>query len=78
MAQTASDGQTQEEKAEASQDHVREWVDGDPQGVHIFVEDVGGKEGQQREAEEEAEVGVEDKLVGFLGAMDEVVMRSIE
>jgi hypothetical protein len=73
MAQTASDGQTQEEKAEASQDHGRD-VDGDRERVHIFDEDVGGGEGQQREAEEKAKVGIEDKLVSLIGAMDEVVM----
>lgn len=73
VAQTASDGQTQKEKAETSQDHGSD-IDGDREGVHLFFEDVGGEEGQQREAEEEAEVGVEDKLVGLIGAMDEVVM----
>ena len=73
VAQTASDGQTQEEKAEAGNDHGRD-VDGDRERVHLLFEDVGGEEGQKRETEEEAEVGVEDKVVGLFGAVDEVVV----
>ena len=73
VAQTAADGQTQEEKTEASDDHGGD-VDGDREGVHLLVEDVGREEGQQRQAEEEAQVGVEDQLVGLFGAVDEVVM----
>jgi hypothetical protein len=73
VAQTATDGQAQEEEAEAGQDHRRD-VDGDRKGVHLLFEDIGGKEGEQREAEEEAEVGVEDTFVGLFGAMDQVVV----
>ena len=73
VAETATDGQTQEEKAEPCHDHGRD-VDGNREGVHLLVEDIGGEEGEQREAEEETEVGVEDTLVGLLGAVDEVVM----
>ncbi len=73
MAQAAADGQAQEEEAEAGQDHGRD-VDGDREGVHLLFEDIGGKEGEQREAEEEAEVGVEDTLIGLFGAVDEVVV----
>ncbi len=73
VAQTAADGKAQEEEAEAGQDHGRD-VDGDREGVHLLFEDIGGKEGEQREAEEEAEVGVEDTLVGLFGAVDEVVV----
>jgi hypothetical protein len=73
VAQAAADGQTQEKKAEASQDHGRD-VDGDREGVHLLFEDIGGKEGEQRQAEEEAEIGVEDTLVGLFGSVDEVVM----
>jgi hypothetical protein len=73
VAQAAADGQAQEEKAEAGQDHGGD-VDGDREGVHLFFEDVGGEEREQREAEKEAEVGVEDTLVSLFGAVDEVVM----
>ena len=60
-------------KAEAGQNHGRD-VDGDRKGVHLLFEDVGGEEGEQREAEEEAEVGVEDAIVGFFGAVDEMMV----
>jgi hypothetical protein len=73
VTQTAADGQAQEEEAEAGQDHGRD-VDGYREGVHLLFEDVGGKEGEQGKTEEEAEVGVEDALVGLFGAVDEVVM----
>jgi hypothetical protein len=73
VAQAAADGQPKKEKAEAGQDHGGD-VDGDGEGVHLLFEDVGGKEREQREAEEEAEVGVEDTLVSLFGAVDEVVM----
>ena len=66
VAEPAADGQTQEKKAEAGQDHGRD-VDGDREGVHLLVENIGGEERQQREAEEEAKIGVEDTVVGFLG-----------
>ena len=59
MAQAAADGQAQEQEAEACHDHGGD-VEGDREGVHLLFEDVGGEEGKQREAEEEAEVGVED------------------
>jgi hypothetical protein len=73
VAQTAADRQTQEEEAEAGQNHRRD-VDGDRKGVHLLFKDIRGKEGEQREAEEEAEVGVEDTFVGLFGAMDQVVV----
>jgi hypothetical protein len=73
MAQTAGDGEAQEEKAEAGKDH-RGDIDGDREGVHLLFQDIGGEEGQEGEAEEEAKVGVEDEVVGLLGAMDEMVM----
>jgi len=73
VAQAAADSQAQEEKAETGQDHGGD-VDGDREGVHLFFEDVGGEERKQREAEEEAEVGVQDTLVSLFGAVDEVVM----
>src|SRR5258708_6648087 len=73
VAQAAADGEAQEKEAEAGQDH-RGDVDGDREGVHLLFEDVGGEEGEEREAEEETEVGVEDALVGLFGAVDEVVM----
>jgi hypothetical protein len=73
MAQAAADGQAKEEEAEAGQDHGRD-VDGDRERVHLLFEDIGGEEGEQRETEEEAEVGVEDALVGLFGAVDEVVV----
>jgi hypothetical protein len=73
MAQAAADREAQEEEAEAGQDHGRD-VDGDREGVHLLFEDIGGKKREQREAEEEAEVGVEDELVGLFGAVDEVVV----
>src|SRR6266576_6473436 len=37
VTQTAADGQTQKEKAEAGQDHGRD-VDGDREGVHLLFE----------------------------------------
>ena len=73
VAQTAADGQAQEKKAEARDDH-RSDIEGDREGVHLLVQDIRGEKGQQREAEEKAEVGVEDELVGLVGAVDEVVM----
>ena len=73
MAQTASDGQTQKEKAEAGNDHGRD-VNGNRERIQLLFEDIGGKERKKRETEEEAQVGVEDKVVGLLGAMDEMVV----
>jgi hypothetical protein len=73
VAQTAADGQTQEKKAEARQNHGCD-IDGNREGVHLLFEDVGGEERQEREAEEEAEVGVKDEFVGFFGSVDKVVM----
>jgi hypothetical protein len=73
VAQAAADGQTEKEKTEASHDHGRD-VNGDREGVHLLFENVRGEEGEQREAEEEAEVGVEDEVIGLFGAVNEVVM----
>ncbi len=67
------DGEPQQHEAEAGDDHGR-GVEGDGEGVELHLEQVGGEEGEQREAEEEEEVGVEDGLVGLLGAVDEMVM----
>jgi len=72
-AKAAGDGETQKHEAETGDDH-RGGVKSDGEGVELFVEDVGGEEGQEREAEEEEEVGVEDGLVGLFGAVDEVVV----
>jgi hypothetical protein len=73
VAQTAADGQAEEEEAEAGQNHGRD-VDGYREGVHLLFEDVGGKEGEQRETKEEAEVGIENAFVGLVGAVDEMVV----
>jgi hypothetical protein len=73
VAQAAGDGQTQEEKTEAGDDHGRD-VDHDGVRVHLFFKDVGGEEGEQREAEEEAKVGIEDEIVGLFSAVDEVMV----
>jgi len=73
VAETAADGHPQEKKAEAGQDHGRD-VYGNGEGVHHLLEDIGGEEGQQREAEEKAKVGVEDTVVGLVTPADEVVM----
>ena len=73
VAETAAVVQPQEKKAEACQDHGRD-VYGNREGVHHLLEDIGGEEGQQREAEEKAKVGLKDTFVGLLGAVDEMVM----
>ncbi len=73
MAQTASDGQTQEEKAEAGNDHGCD-VNSDRERVQLLFEDVGSKEGKKRETKEKAQVGVEDKVVCLFGAMNEMVV----
>jgi len=73
VAQAATDGKTQKKKAEAGEDHGCD-IDGDGEGVNLLLEHVGGEERQQREAEEKAEVGVEDELVRLFGALDEVVV----
>ena len=73
VAQTAADSQAQKKEAETSEDHGRD-VNGDREGVHLLFEDVGGEERQQREAEEEAEIGIEDEFVRLFGAVDEVVV----
>jgi len=73
MAEPAPDGETQHQEAESSEDHGRN-IESDREGVHLLFEDVGGEEGQKREAEEEAEVGVEDEFVGLFGSVDEVVV----
>ena len=40
----------------------------------MLLDDIGGEEGQERGGEEEGEVGVEDAMVGLVGAVDEVVV----
>ncbi len=73
VAQAAAYGEAEKKKAEPDEDH-RSDVKGYREGVHFLVQDVGGEEGQQGETEEEDEVGVEDELVGFFGAMEEMMM----
>jgi hypothetical protein len=73
VAQAAADGQAQEEKAETGEDHGND-VDRDRKRVHLLLKDVGGEKRQQREAKEEAEVGVQNEFVGLLGAVDQVVV----
>ena len=73
VAQTAADGQSQKEKTEAGDDHGRD-VEGDRKRVHLLLEHVGGEEGQQRQAEEEAQIGIEDQLVGLFGTVKELVV----
>ena len=72
-AEATADGEAEEEKAEGDDDHG-DGVKGDGEGLDLLFDEVGGEEGNQGEAEEEAEVGVEDALVGFADAMDEVVV----
>jgi hypothetical protein len=73
FAEAAGDGHAQKKEAEAGDDHGR-GVECDREGVHFLFEDVGGEERQEREAEEEEEIGVENEFVGFFGAVDEVVV----
>jgi hypothetical protein len=73
VTQAPADRQTQQKKAEPGNDHRRD-VEGNREGVHLLLEDVGGEERQQRETEEKAKVGVEDQFIGILGSMDEVVV----
>lgn len=72
-AEAAANGEAQQQKAEAGDDHRRD-VEGDREGVHLFFKHIRGEEGQQRQAEEEEEIGIEDELIGLLGAVDQVVM----
>ena len=73
LAEAADDGDAEEEEGESGDDHGG-GVEGDGEGVEVFFEQVGGEEGEQREAEEEGEVGVEDGLIGLAGTVDEVVV----
>jgi hypothetical protein len=73
VAQAATDGQAQEKKAETGEDHGGD-VNRDRKRIQLLLQDVGGEKRQQREAEEEAEVGVQNEFVGLLGAVDQVVV----
>jgi hypothetical protein len=68
-----ADGQAQKKKAEAGNDHRCD-IDGDGERVQLLLQNIGGKEGQQRQAEEKSKVGIQDEVIGFLGAVDEVMM----
>ena len=70
-AEASADSQAQKQVAESGHDH-RGDVQRDREGVDLFFKEVGGEEGEQREAEEECEVGVEDALIGLGCAVDEV------
>ncbi len=69
----AADGEAHKEKADAGQNHGGR-VERYREGVGLLFDDVGGEEGEQRDAEEESEVGIEDTGVGSLDATDEVVV----
>ena len=73
MAEAPDDGEAQQHEAESGDDHGGS-VEGDGEGVELHLEQVGGEEGEEREAEEEEEIGVEDGLVSLFGAVDEVVV----
>src|ERR1700677_550324 len=73
VTQAAADGQSQKKKTEAGDNHGRD-VESDGERVHLLVEHVRGEKRQQRQAEEKAEVGIEDEFVGLLGAVNELVM----
>ena len=73
VAETPEDGEAQQHEAKAGDDHGG-GVEGYGEGVQFHIQQVRGEEGEQRETEEEEEIGVEDGLVGFFGAVDEVVV----
>ncbi len=69
----AADGEAHKEETDAGQNHGGR-VERNREGVGLLFDDVRSKEGEQRGAEEEAEVGVEDAGIGPLDAPDEVVV----
>ena len=73
MAQTAADRETQEKKAEASHDH-RGNIEGNRTRVHLLFEHVRGEKRQERQAEEESKVGVEDQLIGLMSPVNELMV----
>jgi hypothetical protein len=73
LAQIVPDGQAKGKEAGSSEHHGGD-IDADGEGIHLVVDDVGGEEGKQGEAEEKEQVGVEDTLVGLVGAMHQVVV----
>src|SRR5580765_5613454 len=71
--QQTADGEPQQKKHESCEDHRRS-VESDREGFRVLLDDVGGEEGQQRGAEEVAEVGVEHTVIALLQAMDQVMV----
>ena len=74
-AKTTANGQAQQQKAEAGDDHRRS-VKGYREGVHLFFKDIRREEGQQRETKEKEKIRIEDEFVSLLGAVDEMVMMT--
>lgn len=62
-AEAAGDGHAEAHEGDGVGDHA-DGVESNREGVHLLIEKVGGEEGQEREREEEDEVGVEDERVG--------------
>ncbi len=73
LAQASAYGEAQQQEGEACGDHGED-VEKNGEGVDPFFEEIGREERQQGEAEEEGEVGVEDGLIGLIGAVNEVVV----
>ena len=55
VTEAPDDGEPQQHEAEAGDDHG-EGVKSDGEGVELHLEQVGGEEREQREAEEEEEI----------------------
>lgn len=73
LFEQAADGETQQEEGDAGDDHGG-GIECDRERVSVLFDDVAGEEGQERGREEEGEVGVENAVVGLLGAVDEVMV----
>jgi hypothetical protein len=72
-AEASTNGKAKQEERKAVGHHGDD-VKEDREGVDLLLEQIGGKEGEERECEEEGEVGEEDGQVDLLRAVDEIVM----
>ncbi len=73
IAKMAVDGTAQQKEAGGG-DQEGDGVEDDGEGIEVFLKHPGGEEGEEREAEEEREVGVEDARVSLFDAADEMVV----
>ena len=73
LLQVAVDGEAQQQERESGGRHG-DGVDGDGEGIDFLFEEIGCEEREQREAEEKAEIGVEDQAIGSVDAIEEMLV----